>query len=103
MLHHVALVITDILEEHIASIIRVTQIVFLHSVLRLLVTANVLSSTIVVTLMMEVTHSSGKSVLTRSTQGNIPGSSRDMKLTTLLRLAPRSRMMELCLQVILQN
>jgi hypothetical protein len=62
VLHHVAIVRTDISEECIASIIRVTRIgelgtltitniVFLHSMLLLVVTANVPSSPILVTLM----------------------------------------------------
>jgi hypothetical protein len=47
-------------------------IVFLHSVLRLLVTVNVVvSSPILVTLMMEVLSSSETSVLTRATLRNI--------------------------------
>jgi hypothetical protein len=67
MLRSVALVRTDISDEYIASITRVTRIgelrtsavasnrLFLYSMLQLLVTANiVLSSTILVTLMMEV-------------------------------------------------
>jgi hypothetical protein len=41
MLGYVALVRTDVSEERITFIIRVTKIIFLHSVLRLLVTANV--------------------------------------------------------------
>jgi hypothetical protein len=45
---------------------------FLLSVLRLLVTANVPSSPILVTLMMEAIHWSKTSVLTRATQCNIP-------------------------------
>jgi hypothetical protein len=60
MLRHVALVRTDVAEEHIASIIRVTRIgelgtlavtskKFLRSVCRLLVTANVPSSLILFT------------------------------------------------------
>jgi hypothetical protein len=70
MLRHVALVKTDVPEERSASIIRVTrigdlgstllltsnrsmQMIFLSSVLRLLLTANVPSSPILVTLMME--------------------------------------------------
>jgi hypothetical protein len=46
--------------------------VFLRSVLRLLVTANVPSSPILVTLMMEALSSSETSVLTRTTRRNIP-------------------------------
>jgi hypothetical protein len=90
----VALVITDVSEESIASIIiiRVTRIgelgttltvtsnrnivhyvVFRRSVLRLLVTVNVVpSSPTLVTLVMEAIHSSETSVLTRATQRNIP-------------------------------
>jgi hypothetical protein len=79
MLCHVALVRTDVLEEGITTIIRVTRIGELgttlgvtgNSVLRLLVTAN-LSSRILVTLMMEVIRSPKTSVLTRATQRNIP-------------------------------
>jgi DNA polymerase III psi subunit len=54
------LVRTDVLEEYIASIIR--------SLLRLLVTANVVPiSPILVTLMTDMIHSSEASVLTRVT------------------------------------
>jgi hypothetical protein len=81
MLRHVALVRTDILEEHKASIIRMTRINELGTTLavtsnrsmhRLLVTANVPRSPILVTLMVEALCSSKKLVLTRATQRNIP-------------------------------
>jgi hypothetical protein len=85
MLHRVALVITDVSEEHSAFIIMVTRIgelgttlalahfVFLRSVLRLLVTAKVIpSSPILVTQMTEALRSSETSVLTRATRRNIP-------------------------------
>jgi hypothetical protein len=88
MLGRVALVRTDISEEHSASIIRVTRIselgtlavtsdrskhiVFLRSVLWLLETANVVpSSQILVTLKTEVIRSSETPVLTRVTKLNI--------------------------------
>jgi hypothetical protein len=88
MLHHVALVRTDVLEEHNTSIIKLTKTelgslavtsnkkhaaVFLQIMLQLLVTANIVpSSPILVTLMMEVLRSSEMFVLTRATQRNIP-------------------------------
>jgi hypothetical protein len=76
MLRRVALVRTDVSEELSAFIIRVTKIlyfIFLRSVRRFLVTANVVhSSSIVVTLMMEALRSSETSVLTRATRHNIP-------------------------------
>jgi hypothetical protein len=94
MLRHVALVRTDILEECITSIIRMTKIgelgttlavtsnrstlrrnsiVFIRTVLWLLVTANVSSSLILITQMMEAIRSSEKSILTRITWHNIQG------------------------------
>jgi hypothetical protein len=85
------LVRTDVSDKYIAPIIRVTRIgelgitltitnnrstlllIFLHKVLQLLVTANVVpSSPIVVTLMMETIRSSVTSVLTTATRRNIP-------------------------------
>jgi hypothetical protein len=79
MLCHVALVRTDVSEELSASIIRVTRIgelgtmlaiifshfVFLRSMCQLLVMANVFSSPILVTLIMET------SFLTRATRCSI--------------------------------
>jgi hypothetical protein len=89
MLRLVALVRTDVSEEHSSSIIRVTSIGELLTlavtsnrrslrintmcVLRLLVTANVVpSSPILITLMMVVTRSCETSVLIRATRRNIP-------------------------------
>jgi hypothetical protein len=82
----VALVRTDVSEEHVASIIRVTRIGELgamlaiisngstlqrNTMLLLIVTANVVpSSPIPFTLMMETIHSFEKSVLTRTTRRN---------------------------------
>jgi hypothetical protein len=84
MLRRVAIVRTDISEERSASFIRVTRIgeigttlavtsnqdlVFLRSLRRLLVTANVVpSSPILVTLIKEEPGSSETSVLTRATR-----------------------------------
>jgi hypothetical protein len=68
MLRRVALVITDVSEEPSASFIRVTRIVR-----RLLVAASIVpSSSILVTLKKEALRSSETSVLTRTTQRNIP-------------------------------
>jgi hypothetical protein len=89
MLRRVALVRTDVSEELSASFIWVTRIgelgttlavtsnqrtlVFLHSMCRLLVTAGVVpSSLILVTLMMEALSSSETSVLTKATRRKIP-------------------------------
>jgi hypothetical protein len=74
MSRHVALVITDVSEELIASFIRVTRIGELGKMLpvtsnRCTVTA---SSPILVTLMKEALRSSETSVLRRATQHNIP-------------------------------
>jgi hypothetical protein len=70
----------DVSEEVSASIIRLTRtgelgtaLVFLHSLRRLLVRANIVaSSTILVTHMIEAQRSSETSVLTRTTGHNIP-------------------------------
>jgi hypothetical protein len=76
MLRHVALVITDVSEEHSASFIRVTRISELGTTLA--VTSNRrtlrrnISSQIPVTLMKEALSSSETSVHTRATRRNIP-------------------------------
>jgi hypothetical protein len=74
MLHHMALVRTDVSEERIVSVIRVTRcdLVFVYSLLRLLVTANVVPSSPFLSLMMDAICSSKMSVLTRATRRNIP-------------------------------
>jgi hypothetical protein len=76
LLCRVALVRTDVSEELSASFSRVTiigHLVFLRSLRRLLVTANVVpSSPILVTLMMGVLSSFETSVLTRAARRNIP-------------------------------
>jgi hypothetical protein len=80
MLRRVALVRTDDSEELSASMIGVTRIgelgtlavtSNLRSVRQLLLTANVPSSTILVTLMMEALRSSETSVPTRTTRREI--------------------------------
>jgi hypothetical protein len=81
MLRRVALVRTDVSEELSSSVIRVTRIGELgtlaitsnrHTLRLLLVTANVPSSIILVTLMMEELSSSETLVLTRATRRCIP-------------------------------
>jgi hypothetical protein len=62
MLRRVVLIKTDVSEEEI----------FLRSVLRLLVTANIPSPPILVTLIMEALRSSETTALTRATRSNIP-------------------------------
>jgi hypothetical protein len=76
MLRRVSLVRTDISEELSTSIIKVTRMGELGTLAitsngRTLVTPNVLSLPILVTLMMEALSSSETSVLTRATQRNI--------------------------------
>jgi hypothetical protein len=69
MLHRVALVRTDVSEKHIVSIING----FLRSMLRLIVTAIVVRSSVILsTLIIQVIRSSETSVLTRARQRDIP-------------------------------
>jgi hypothetical protein len=69
---------SDVSEERVASIIRVERIkavgttLVVTSVLQLLVTANVPSSLILVTLMMEAIRSFEMSVLSTATRRHIP-------------------------------
>jgi hypothetical protein len=66
MLRPVALVRTDVLEESIASIIRMTRMC------EPVTSKVVYTSLILVTLIMEATPSSETSVLTRTKRRNIP-------------------------------
>jgi hypothetical protein len=69
ILCHKALVRTDVSEERIASIIRV----FLRGVLQLLVIANIVPSSLILsTMLMEELRSTETSVLTRTTRRHIP-------------------------------
>jgi hypothetical protein len=69
MCRRVAPLRTDVSEKRIASIVRVNR----NSVLRLLVTVNVVpSSLIVFTLMMEVIFSPETSVMIRATRRQVP-------------------------------
>jgi hypothetical protein len=91
MLRRVAVLRRDVSEEHISSIIVLTRIgeqgttlaVFFRSLLRLLVTVNVVpSSPVLVSMMMEVIRSSETSVLIRATLRYIP---EDVILLSLRR------------------
>jgi hypothetical protein len=70
----VALVSTNVSEEHIASIIKVQKIRELGTlaVTKLPFTANVPSSLIILTLLRVAIRSSETTVLTRATRRNIP-------------------------------
>jgi hypothetical protein len=71
ILRHVALIRTDVSEE--LRYKKYKDFLFLRSVRRLLVTANVVpSSPILVTLIVEALRSSETSVITRATRPNIP-------------------------------
>jgi hypothetical protein len=93
MLRPVAVIRTEVSEERITSIIRVkrigqhSSIVFVHSMSRLLVTANVVpNSPILVPMIMEVIRSPETSVPTRATQRNIPEGGtlqKKIRVTTL--------------------
>jgi predicted hotdog family 3-hydroxylacyl-ACP dehydratase len=85
MFCRVALVRTDVSEEHSA------HLVFLRSVRQLLVTAGVVpSSTILFILMKEELSSSETSVFTRATRRNIP---EDIILHRIYLLAVRSKIL----------
>jgi hypothetical protein len=72
MLRSVALVI-DILQERIASVIKVERISKLGTALPFLVTVNIVpSSSILSTMMIEAIRSSETSVLATGTRRNIP-------------------------------
>jgi hypothetical protein len=100
MLFRVAVARTDVLEERIAYIIRVTRIggrVFLRRMLRLLVTANVVPrSPFLVTLMMEAIHSSETSVLTRATRRH---SQKRAFFLNLLGSARSTQYIRICLKM----
>jgi hypothetical protein len=83
-------------QESVTNAATKYYIVFLRSMLRFLVTANVVpSSPIPVTLMMKALRSSETSVLTRPTQCNIPGNgiieNYSVKNLSLCKLPLRSR------------
>jgi hypothetical protein len=102
MLHRVALEITDVSEEHTNSIIRVTKIgelLFLRSVFRLLVTVDVvLSSTILVTLMIQAIRSSEsrfleepRGVTSQKTAFSIDTAVRTSNLKKMFMVSERGR------------
>jgi hypothetical protein len=72
MLHRVALIRTDISEERIASVIRVTRISELGTTLAVTSNWSLLWRNILVTLMMEATCFTEILVLTRSTRHHVP-------------------------------